>query len=135
MEESLAQQSPGDEAAFADLVAPFRTELQLHCYRILGSLQDAEDAVQETLMAAWRGLHQFEGRSSVRAWLYRIATNKSLNALRAARSRPDAGRGRHLPEPTRVGELLWLEPYPDVDLPDTSPGPEARYTEREAVSL
>jgi RNA polymerase sigma-70 factor (ECF subfamily) len=132
-EQGLARARTGDEAAFTELIEPFRRELQVHCYRILGSVQDAEDAVQETMMAAWRGLGQFEGRSSVRAWLYRIATNKSLNALRTARPRPGGGTASHLPEPTRIGEPLWLEPYPDP--PDSAPGPESRYTAREAVSL
>src|SRR5262249_37549215 len=86
-EQLLARARAGDGDAFAGLVGPFQRELQVHCYRILGSVQDAEDVLQETLMAAWRGLDQFEGRSPVRAWLYRIATNKSLNALRASRPR------------------------------------------------
>lgn len=134
----LARARAGDETAFAGLVEPFRAELHLHCYRMLGSVQDAEDAVQETLVAAWRGLAAFEGRSSLRAWLYRIATNKSLNALRAAKSRPDTAPGAHLPQPTRIGEPLWLEPYPDEvagGIPDSAPGPETRYTAREATSL
>jgi|SRR5579872_4108471 len=137
-DQELARAMAGDKTAFAVLVEPFRGELHLHCYRMLGSVQDAEDALQETLVAAWRGLGTFEGRSSFRAWLYRIATNKSLNAMRAARSRPDATPAAHLPQPTRIGEPLWLEPYPDeaVDgLPDSAPGPEARYTAREATSL
>ena len=134
----LARARAGDGDAFAGLVEPYRRELQVHCYRILGSAQDAEDVLQETLMAAWRGLDQFEGRGSVRAWLYRIATNQSLNALRASRSRPLPEAARALPEPTRYGEPLWLEPYPDVllgEVPDQAPSPEARYEAREAVSL
>ena len=134
----LARARAGDGDAFAELVEPLRAGLQLHCYRILGSVADAEDVLQETLMAAWRGLDHFEGRSSVRAWLYRIATNKSLNALRASRSRPLPAPARPLPEPSRHGEPLWLEPYPDVllgGLADDAPGPEARYEAREAVSL
>src|SRR5262245_50667662 len=78
----------GDGDAFRELTEPFRRELQVHCYRMLGSLQDAEDAVQETLLAAWQGLGGFEGRASIRTWLYRIATNRCLNALRAAKRRP-----------------------------------------------
>src|SRR5918995_4961479 len=78
----------GDEEAFRELTEPHRRELQLHCYCILGSMQDAEDLTQETLLAAWRGLEAFEGRASVRAWLYRIATNRGLNALRARSRRP-----------------------------------------------
>jgi RNA polymerase sigma-70 factor (TIGR02960 family) len=136
-EQLLARARAGEEDAFTELVGPFRAELQLHCYRILGSAADAEDALQETLMAAWRGLDQFQGRSSVRAWLYRIATNKSLNALRG-RQRPAPEAASHLPEPTRRGEPLWLEPYPDVlpgEIPDPAPGPEARYEARESISL
>src|SRR5918996_2742276 len=121
-----------DESALVQLAERFRAELQLHCYRILGSVQDAEDIVQETLLAAWRGHERFEGRASVRAWLYRIATNRSLNALRDRRSRPaslgEPPPGRPAPPPppppTRLGEPLWLEPYPDVlleQLPDEAP--------------
>jgi RNA polymerase sigma-70 factor (ECF subfamily) len=89
-------------------------------------------------MAAWRGLDQFQGLASVRAWLYRIATNKSLNAMRGSRSRPLPEAASRLPEPTRRGEPLWLEPYPDIllgEVPDSAPGPEARYEAREAVSM
>jgi RNA polymerase sigma-70 factor (TIGR02960 family) len=129
----------GDEDAFRELTESHRRELQVHCYRILGSLQDAEDLVQETLLAAWRGLEAFEGRSSVRAWLYRIATNRCLNALRDRTRRPPQVQAVvEPPEPTRRTEPLWLEPYPDVlleDIPDRSPGPEARYEVREAVGL
>src|SRR2546429_1037501 len=111
----LERAKGGDERAFASLVEPLRRELQLHCYRLLGSVQDAEDLVQETLLAAWRGLEQFEERASVRAWLYRIATNRSLDALRASRRRPeDLQRMTDVTEPTRRGEPVWLEPYPDV---------------------
>jgi RNA polymerase sigma-70 factor (TIGR02960 family) len=137
-EQVLARAQTGDPDAFAELIGPFRRELMLHCYRILGSVPDAEDALQETLMAAWRGLGRFEGRSQVRAWLYRIATNKSLNAMRGSRPGPVPEGVRHLPEPTRLGEPLWLEPYPDMllgDLPDAAPGPEARYEARETISL
>ena len=136
--QALARARAGDGDAFAELVEPFRPELQVHCYRILGSVADAEDALQETLMAAWHGLDQFEGRSSVRAWLYRIATNKSLNTLRASRTRPLAEPARPLPAPTSSGEPLWLEPYPDIllgELADSAPGPEARYEAWESVSL
>jgi RNA polymerase sigma-70 factor (TIGR02960 family) len=131
----------GDEDAFRALVEPYKSELRLHCYRILGSMQDAEDALQETLLSAWRGLGGFQGRSSIRTWLYTVATNRALNALRAARRRPTVELGipeSELPEPTRLGEPLWLEPYPDVlleDLADAPPGPEARYAAKEAVSL
>jgi RNA polymerase sigma-70 factor (ECF subfamily) len=131
----------GDAQAFRQLVEPYEHELQVHCYRILGSAQDAEDAVQETLLAAWRGLGGFEQRSSLRTWLYRIATTRSLNALRSASRRPAvdwANRDVEPPEPTRLGEVPWLEPYPDLllaELPDSAPGPQARYEAREAISL
>jgi RNA polymerase sigma-70 factor (TIGR02960 family) len=131
----------GDEQAFAELVGPYRRELQVHCYRILGSAQDAEDALQETLLAAWQGLPGFEGRASVRTWLYQIATRRCLNALRSASRRPQMDwppSGVELPEPTRLGEVVWLEPYPDVlleGLADAAPGPEARYETREAISV
>jgi RNA polymerase sigma-70 factor (TIGR02960 family) len=131
----------GDQAAFEQLVGPYRHEMQVHCYRFLGSIADAEDALQETLMAAWRGLAGFEGRASIRTWLYRIATSRCLNMLRSAGRRPQAGPpvlDAAPPEPTRLGEVVWLEPYPDVllaGLPDPAAGPEARYAAREAISL
>jgi RNA polymerase sigma-70 factor (ECF subfamily) len=138
-EAALAGARAGDEDAFRELTDPYRRELQVHGYRILGSVQDAEDLVQETLLAAWRGLEAFEGRSAVRAWLYRIATNRCLNALRdRARRPPEIQAMVEPPEPTRRTEPIWLEPYPDVlleDIPDRSPGPEARYEAREAVEL
>jgi RNA polymerase sigma-70 factor (ECF subfamily) len=105
----------------------------------VGSPQDAEDLLQETLLAAWRGLERFQGRASLRAWLYRIATNRSLDALRASRRRPeDLQRMTGMPDPTRFGEAIWLEPFPDVLLertPDAAPGPEARYEAKEAIAL
>jgi RNA polymerase sigma-70 factor (ECF subfamily) len=131
----------GDGEAFRRLVEPYQRELRVHCYRILGSAQDAEDAMQETLLAAWRGLGGFEQRSSLRTWLYRIATSRCLNALRSVSRRPPMNWSDPeivLPEPTRLGEVAWLEPYPDHlldDLPDHSPGPQARYEAREAISL
>ena len=138
-EQILARARAGDEDAFRELTEPYRRELQLHAYRIVGSAQDAEDLVQETLLAAWRGLEQFEGRASVRAWLYRIATNRSLDTLRASRRRPeDLLRMTEVPEPTRRAEPIWLEPYADALLegvPDDAPGPEARYETREAIAL
>jgi len=138
--ELLQRARAGDRDAFAALVESHRGELQLHCYRMLGSLQDAEDALQETLLAAWVGLEGFEGRSSVRTWLYRIATNRCLNQLRSTGRRPLAADPLPVPapEPTRLGEVLWLQPYPDAlleGLPDQAPGPEARYESREAISL
>jgi RNA polymerase sigma-70 factor (ECF subfamily) len=137
----LARAQAGDGDAFAQLVEPYRRELQVYCYRFLGSVQDAEDALQDTLLSAWQGLAGFEGRASVRTWLYRVATSRCLDALRSARRRPPASAppgGLAPPEPTRLGELLWLEPYPDVlleGLPDGAPGPQARYEARESVSL
>lgn len=140
---TLAQAKAGDGEAFGTLTDPYRRELQLHCYRILGSVQDAEDVLQETLLAAWRGLDAFEERTSVRAWLYKIATNRCLNALRDRGRRPERAPLAQAPpggwpEPSRRPEPLWLEPYPDVfvdDMPDVSPGPEARYETREALGL
>jgi RNA polymerase sigma-70 factor (ECF subfamily) len=136
-EATLSRARAGDEQAFRELTDPYRRELQVHCYRILGSVQDAEDLLQETLLAAWRGLEQFEGRSSLRAWLYRIATNRCLNALRDSERRaPDARND--LPRPTRMTEPLWLEPYPDAlleGIADVAPGPEARYEAKEAIAL
>jgi RNA polymerase sigma-70 factor (ECF subfamily) len=130
----------GDADAFRELVEPYRRELHVHCYRILGSVQDAEDALQETLLAAWQGLAGFERRASVRTWLYTVATNRALNVLRAARRRPQVEMPPDvsLPEPTRLAEPLWLEPYPDVLIEDElagPPGPEARYETKEAISL
>ena len=138
-EATLARARAGDEEAFRELTESHRRELQVHCYRILGSVQDAEDLVQETLVAAWRGLEAFEGRASVRSWLYRIATNRCLNALRARSRRPKEvqAMGDFL-EPTGRIEPVWLEPYPDVlleGLPDSAPGPDARYETRESVEL
>jgi RNA polymerase sigma-70 factor (TIGR02960 family) len=139
-ETALARARSGDEAAFRELTEPYRRELQVHCYRILGSVQDAEDMLQETMLAAWRGLDQFRERSSLRAWLYRIATNRCLNALRdtARRPRETPGLPFEPPEPTHRGEPLWLEPYPDTLLEgtvDSAPGPEARYEAKEAIAL
>jgi len=131
----------GDGQAFGELVGAYRRELQVHCYRILGSALDAEDALQETLLAAWQGLAGFEGRSSLRVWLFQIATRRCLNALRAASRRPPVDwppPGVELPEPTRLGEVVWLEPYPDVlleGLADAAPGPEAQYEATEAISI
>ena len=139
--ELIARAQAGDGEAFGELIDPYRRELQVHCYRILGSAADAEDALQEALLAAWQGLPGFEGRASVRTWLYRVATSRCLNALRSASRRPPVDwppPGADPPEPTRLGEVVWLEPYPDVlleGLADTAPGPEARYEAREAISL
>src|ERR671939_246718 len=107
----------GDGDAFRALTDPHRRELQVHCYRMLGSFQDAEDALQDTLLAAWQGFGRFEGRASIRTWLFRIATNQCLDALRSARRRPAMDwntPGVEPPEPPRPGEVVWLEPYPDA---------------------
>ena len=131
----------GTVQRFRELTEPHREELLVHCYRMLGSFQDAEDAVQDTLLAAWQGLGGFEGRASIRTWLYRIATNRCLNALRSASRRPAKEwdiAALDLPEPSGLGEIAWLEPYPDSLLAGavTAPlGPEARYEQTEAISL
>jgi RNA polymerase sigma-70 factor (ECF subfamily) len=133
----LQRARTGDGSAFGQLVEPHRRELHVHCYRILGSVADAEDAVQDTLVSAWQSLTRFEERASLRTWLYRIATNRCLNMLRSASRRPEASlpAGVEPPEPTRLGEVVWLEPYPDVLLEGTSGNPEARYEAKEAISL
>jgi RNA polymerase sigma-70 factor (ECF subfamily) len=131
----------GDDDAFRELTEPHRRELQVHCYRMLGSFQDAEDALQDTLLTAWQGLGGFAGRASIRTWLYRIATNRCLNTLRSASRRPATKWDIpevEPPEPTRLGEVGWLEPYPDALLDgaiDVPLGPEARYEQTEAISL
>jgi len=138
----IARARAGDHNAFRDLVQGHSHELQVHCYRILGSLQDAEDALQETLVSAWRNLGEFGQRSSLRTWLYKIATNRCLSMLRADSRRPRIAPPlpeATLPEPTGAGDAPpWLEPYPDVlldHLVDQRPGPEARYETTEAISL
>jgi RNA polymerase sigma-70 factor (TIGR02960 family) len=139
--ELMAQARAGDDQAFRALTEPYRRELHMHCYRMLGSFQDAEDAVQDTLLAAWQGLARFEERASIRTWLYRIATNRCLDALRAAKRRPVMDWSIPIddpPEPTGHGEVTWLEPYPDtlVQGTDQPPmGPEARYEQIESMSL
>jgi RNA polymerase sigma-70 factor (TIGR02960 family) len=136
---SKARAADGD--AFRELTAPYRRELLVHCYRILGSFHDAEDALQETLLAAWQGLEGFQGRASIRTWLYRIATNRCLNARRSASRRPAMEwdvPNVEPPEPTRLGEVVWLEPYPDAHLEraiDMPLAPEARYEQTESISL
>jgi RNA polymerase sigma-70 factor (ECF subfamily) len=129
----MARARAGDGDAFRELTEPHRRELLVHCYRMLGSFQDAEDALQDTLLAAWRGLDGFEERASLRTWLYRIATNRCLNARRAASRRPAVEWNVpdvEPPEPTRLGEVVWLEPWPDALL-----GPESRYERTESISL
>ncbi len=128
--ELIDQARAGDQAAFEALVGPYLREMQVHCYRFLGSVTDAEDALQETLTAAWRALPGFEGRASIRTWLYKIATSRCLNMLRSESRRPPAAWPSpdvQPPDPTSLGEVVWLEPYPD--------GPEARYESRETISL
>jgi len=135
----ISRARAGDSGAFRQLTEPYRRELQVHCYRMLGSLQDAEDALQDTLLSAWQGLDGFEGRASVRTWLYRIATNRCLNARRSASRRLAKEWDMPAvepPEPTGFGEIPWLEPYPDSLLADVNDvGPEARYAQTEAISL
>jgi RNA polymerase sigma-70 factor (TIGR02960 family) len=139
---ALDRARAGDDLAFDELTAPYRGELQLHCYRMLGSVQDAEDMLQETLLAAWRGLGGYAERASLRTWLFRIATNQCLNALRASGRRPRTAPLElpfKTPEPTRRAEPGWLEPYPDalLDPPHThaAANPEARYAARETIAL
>ena len=138
-ERALTLALAGDENAFRELTEPYRHELQLHCYRIVGSTQDAEDLVQETLLAAWRGLDQFTERASIRTWLYRIATNRSLDALRVNARRPQRLEPlNNPPTPSRMTEPTWLQPYPDSlieGIADQAPGPEARYEHKEAIAL
>jgi RNA polymerase sigma-70 factor (TIGR02960 family) len=136
----LGRAVEGDQDAFRELTDRYRRELHFHCYRILGSMQDAEDALQETMVSAWRGLARFEQRSPLRAWLYRIATNRCLDVLRDADRRPPPAPEPQFapPAPTRMAEPTWLEPYPDALLEgiiDTTPGPGARYETREAIEL
>jgi RNA polymerase sigma-70 factor (TIGR02960 family) len=137
----MARARAGDGDAFRELTEPHRRELQVHCYRMLGSFQDAEDALQDTLLSAWRGLGGFDGRASLRTWLYRIATNRCLNALRSASRRPAQQWNIPQvdpPEPTRLGEVVWVEPFPDTLLEGAlgvPPGPEARYEQTESISL
>jgi RNA polymerase sigma-70 factor (TIGR02960 family) len=137
----ISRARAGDGNAFRELTEPHRRELQVHCYRMLGSLQDAEDALQDTLLAAWQGFGGFEGRATLRTWLYRIATNRCLNARRSASRRPAREwdvPNVEPPEPTRLGEVVWLQPFPDALLDgatDVPLGPEARYEQTESISL
>jgi RNA polymerase sigma-70 factor (TIGR02960 family) len=137
----ISRARAGDGDAFRALTEPYRLELQVHCYRMLGSFADAEDVLQDTLLAAWQGLGGFEGRASLRTWLYRIATNRCLNARRSARRRPTTEWNIpevEPPEPTRLGEVVWLEPLPDALLEgavNVPLGPEARYEQTESISL
>jgi RNA polymerase sigma-70 factor (ECF subfamily) len=140
--ELLTAARDGDEGAFARLIELHRSELQAHCYRMLGSVHDSEDALQDTMLRAWRGLARFEGRSSLRSWLYTIATNSCLNMIAkrpkrvlpidyGPRTDPHDGPG----EP--VVESVWIEPYPDerLEVADGVASPEARYELRESIEL
>jgi RNA polymerase sigma-70 factor (TIGR02960 family) len=139
--ELMSRARAGDGEAFRKLTEPHRRELLVYCYRMLGSFHDAEDVLQDTMLAAWQGLSGFEGRATLRTWLYRIATNRCHNARRSASRRPAKGwdvPNVEPPEPTRLGEVVWLEPFPDALLEgaiDAPPGPEARYEQTEAISL
>ncbi|RBQ15442.1 RNA polymerase subunit sigma-70 [Spongiactinospora rosea] len=136
----LAGAQAGDDAAFGRLVAPLRGELHAHCYRMLGSAHDADDALQDTLLRAWRGLARFEGRGSVRSWLYTVATRTCLDVIeaRGRRALPmDLGPASEravTTSPMRT-EIAWLGPYPDAELPEAAARPDARYEQREAVEL
>ena len=140
--ELLETARQGSEDAYARLVEPHRSELQAHCYRMLGSVQDAEDALQEALVRAWKGLDGFEGRSSLRSWLYRIATNTSLDAIDRRPKRilpidygPPADPHGGVGEP--LVESVWIEPFPDetLGIEDGYASPDARYEQRESVEL
>ena len=134
----LARARGGDGEAFRELIEAYRGELLAHCYRILGSVADAEDVLQEALLAAWRSLGQFDGRS-LRAWLYRIATNRCLNYLRDETRRPQSAglpdQGAGWTGMVRSDDPWWLEPYPDALLGDAAARPEARYDARESIAL
>jgi len=140
-DELMARARRGDVDAFRQLTEPHRRELQVHCYRMLGSYQDAEEALQDTLLSAWQAIPDFEGRASIRTWLYRIATNRCLNARRSASRRPPQAWSVpdvQPPEPTQLGEVVWLEPFPDAlidQAPAALPGPEARVERAESISL
>jgi RNA polymerase sigma-70 factor (ECF subfamily) len=132
----------GEEGAFERLIEPHRRELHAHCYRMLGSLHDAEDALQDALLRAWRGLEGVREQKALRAWLYRIATNASLDLASRRRRRqlpvdyaPAADAGQ--PPGNPVAEQVWLEPYPDetLEVPDGRAAPDARYEQREALEL
>ena len=131
---TLARARAGDNDAFSELTAPYRRELHVHCYRILGSVQDAEDLLQETLLSAWQALDRFDGRS-LRAWLYRIATNRCLNYLRDTSRRPKVTNMPEFSGASPSDEPWWLEPYPDALMDDIALAPEARYDARESIAL
>jgi RNA polymerase sigma-70 factor (TIGR02960 family) len=136
--ELLTRARAGDGDAFRELVEPHQRELRVHCYRMLGSLHDAEDALQDTLLAAWQGIPSFEGRASLRTWLYRIATNRCLNARRTAARRTakewDVPKVEP-PDPTSLGDVVWLEPIPDALMGTATVDPAARVEQSESISL
>src|SRR5689334_700680 len=139
-QERFAAARSGDKQALNDLVEPYRAELLVHCYRLLGSMQDAEDMVQETFLRAWDRLDQFLGGQYFRAWLYKIATNLCLDALdKRARQEISTAifsasdpRGAIAPV---ITDPIWVDPFPDDLLPDAALSPEARYMQRESISL
>ena len=136
----LQRTQHGDRVAFAELVTPYRRELHVHCYRMLGSYDDAEDALQDAMLAAWRGIGGFRTEASIRTWLYRVATNVCLNHRRTTSRRPQpaVSSPRTAPAPNATDPVTWLQPYPDAlldELPEPTLGPEARIETREAVSL
>src|SRR5258708_8992638 len=137
-EATPARAQAGDGEAFRELIDPYRRELQAHCYRILGSVQDAEDVLQEALLAAWRSLDRFDGRS-LRAWLYRIATNRCLNYLRNNARRPKVAPVPESRSPRAEAipsdEPWWLEPYPDSLIDDVTLAPEARHDARDSIAV
>jgi RNA polymerase sigma-70 factor (ECF subfamily) len=136
----LARAQAGNQVAFGQLIGLYWCELRVHCYQMLGSAEDAEDALQEALLAAWQGRAGFESGSSVRVWLYQITTTRCLNALWSASRGPRMEwppTGVELPGPSRLSQAVWLEPYPDVLLEGragAAPGPGGRYEAREAIS-
>ncbi len=138
-EARLAAARSGDQQAFSDLAEPYRAELLVHCYRLLGGVQDAEDMVQETFLRAWKRLDQFSGGQYFRAWLYKIATNICLDAL-DRRARRGLATGSfpaadpRLPIAPEITEPIWLEPFPDELLPAAVLGPEAHYSLRESIT-
>lgn len=136
----LVQARAGDAAAFTRLVGPLRRELHAHCYRMLGSTHDADDALQEALLRAWRALSRFEGRSTLRSWLYTVATRTCLDAVaeRGRRALPmelGPSSAQAVVGDVPSADVAWLGPYPDGGLPPTSTGPETRYEQREAIEL
>ncbi len=140
MAETLAAARRGDDEAFKALTEPYRLELLAHCYRMLGSLEDAEDQLQETFLRAWRRLETYEGRATFRAWLYKIATNTCLDALERRPRRilpldPGAVQPAQEPAASHTDETVWIQPFPDEWLAAASPNPEAQFDASESISL